>query len=56
MTLTSIGDTVLGRRISLFIIIPQNDDANGIFSFVNTAANLAKYAGIICHASAEEGS
>ena len=46
MTLTSIDDTVLGRRTSLVIIIPQNDDANGVFSFANTAANLAKYAGM----------
>ena len=46
MTLTSIDGTLLGPRTSISIMIPQNDDPNGVFSFVNTPVNLKRYAGM----------
>lgn len=47
MILSSIDGTVLGRRTSVIITILQNDDANGVFSFLNTSANLNRYAGTL---------
>ena len=46
LRLTAIGDTVLRNRTSVQVTILQNDDANGLFSFVNTPNNLNKLAGI----------